>query len=157
MIQVNVTWKDSFGAEIVTGFFVEDGTLPDTAGLITLLNALRAASQAEIVKYSLTLPGDVADLTNGAASAAGSYDRVRDQAVLQFIAPDTGQFSTTTVPCPLDTIFIATGAYAQAEVDPADSLVTAIDTAAQAGGLMVAAGNAVLAFRKGWRKGQKHP
>ena len=156
MIQVNITWKDTFGAEVVTGFFVADGTAVDAAGLLALINALRAASQAEIVKYSITVPGDITDLTNGAAAATGSYDRVQDQAILQFLAPATSQLSTTTVPCPLDTIFDAAGPYAQAQVDVTDSLVAAVDAAGQAGGLLVAAGGSPLELRKGWRRGQRH-
>jgi hypothetical protein len=152
---LTIEWKDSFGGTASSQIPVVEGYPVDDADILALVNAVRAASQAEITGYSLTLKGDIADLTgNTAAAATGSYDRTTDKAILQYKNAATGVLSRTSIPCPLDTVFETTGGYAQARVDMADSLIAAIATAAA--GVWVSPGNNAVLPDKGWREGTKH-
>lgn len=155
MDRLTIEWRDAAGNESTSQVPIASGYAVDDSDIIGLVNALRAASQATIVGYSVTLKGDVADLTNGAASAGGSFDLVTDKAVLNFRNTSSGEVSRTSVPAPLDTIFEQTGGYQMARVDMENSLVTDIGTAAS-GGVVVGKSDLALTLFEGWREGTKH-
>lgn len=153
--QLSIEWVDAYGGTGSSSIPVAAGYEVDHADILALVDAIRACSQAHITGYSLTLKGDIADLTgNSAASSSDTYDRTTDKAILQAKDASTGVTSRTSIPCPLATIFEQTGGYAQARVDMADSLVAAVTTAAD--GVWVSVGNNPVVPEKGWRDGTKH-
>lgn len=154
---LTMKWQDAFGAFLTTSCDIDPAYDIGDTEVAAFLQAMRNMTQAKLIEASIAKKIDITGLTNGAPASAGSFDRVNDQAALQLLVTGSGAVKQVTVPAPLDTIFTQTGAYAFQEVDPADSLVLAFVAAGVTEPILVSAEGGAVTYRKGWRRGQKHP
>lgn len=153
---LNITYLDAYGKSGVFSALIDavydDGVY---AEILAFLQDLVDASQAQITKCVLAKPLSLATLTSNSASSAGSYDRIDDQGILSFRSA-AGLDIKISVPAPVDALFMAAGAFAAQDVDPAGAEVVALIATGVTEPLLAAKTEDVLTFRKGWRKGQKH-
>lgn len=155
-----LTFEDAYGGQTSLQANIK-GTVPENdAELLDMIQQWVDMSNATLLSAKLSVDVDISALTNPAASSAGSYDNVRDQAVLQWRRDDATGFVRTTVPAPKDAIFAASGSFAQADVDTAQADVAAFRTAAIDApitkDILVSPQETTIDLQKGWRKGQKH-
>lgn len=160
---LTLKYRDAFGAEGSFSIHIQAGLAPSNADLLAAIQAHRNLSQAQLVSAKLVADIDISGLANPAAVATGSYDRVRDQAVLQARRVDGTGVVRCSVPAPVDAVFESTGAYAQQDVDGDGALVQAFrnaildeQTSVTAGEIWTSPQEDDLDFDKGWRKGQPH-
>jgi hypothetical protein len=157
---LSVTFEDANGGQSTFSMNIV-GTLPATDGeLIALVQEWKDCSQARVIKAVLQQEVPIGTLSGNTAASGGSYDNVRDQAVMQYRREDATGFIRTTVPAPKDSLFLSSGPTAQADVDPASAEVVAFLDAALnapiAGEILRSPQETQVDFQKGWRKGQKH-
>lgn len=157
MRTVSFTVKDVNGRRGIFSFGVgdayDDGTYTE---IYALLDAIRAASECQIVAISMTKLLDLGDLSdNDPPSQAGEHSLVDDQAIMVFRAA-SGTETRVTVPGPLRTMFDAAGGFSDADVDEAGAPALAIIAAGQTEPLLCTRENATVQYKKGWRKGQHH-
>lgn len=153
---LSLEYQDKAGRTGTFSLYVDDSLAKDDAALLAIIQAHRNMSQANLIEASLQVPIDISGLTNPAAADTGSYDTVRDQAVLQEARIDNTGYLQVSVPAPIDGIFMTSGGYAGQDVNPAAAAVLAWETAIEGTGKMVTPQGGQVTFRKGWRKGQPH-
>lgn len=154
--QVNVTYQDVNAKTGVFGFLI-DATYAVTpfTELLALIQDLLDATQCLISKVTVATELDISGLTGNTATGAGSFDRVDDQAVLAFRGV-SGIDVKLSIPAPVDAMFESSGAHAMQDVDPDSTEVAGIIATGVTEPVLASRAEDVLAFRKGWRKGQSH-
>jgi hypothetical protein len=156
-VRVTVYWVDAQARNFTQSFYMDDaGFGGSDATLIAALQDLQDLSQADIdhVEISRTIAGS--SFTGSQPVETGSFDSVGDRAILQFTKRTAPGVIQVSVPAPLDTIFQQSGAYALADVDPNDSLITALESTWSDADLLMTSEGGLVDFQKGWRQGQKH-
>lgn len=154
---LSIEYQDAFGSSGTFSLWLEDAYDVADAEVLALVQAFKNASQAKVLEVSLATKVDISTLTGNTAASGGSYDRVRDQAILQWKRADNTGFLTTTVPAPIDALFQSSGAYAGQEVNPASAAMVAIIAAGVTEPAIATPQGGPVTFSKGWRKGQPHP
>ena len=152
--QGTVYWVDVHGNRGSFAFLFDDTyfAAPYTE-LLAFVQDLIDGSQAQAEKVTIASELDISGLTNPAAVGTGNYDKLGDQALLQWRAA-SGALTKITVPAPVDALFEATGKFAMADVDLGAALVLAIKATGEV--ILTNVHGASVDLQKGWRKDQKH-
>lgn len=157
---LTLTYEDYNGRRGTFQLKVQAGLGPANAELLAMVQEHVDLSLCQLVEASLSQAMDISGLTNPVAQQDVGNDSVEEQAAFQGRRTDGGGFTRISVPGPIDTIFVTTGAYAGADVDPTNADVVAFLNAALAatiaGKIWEAPGDEPIDFDKAWRKGRKH-
>ena len=160
---LTLKFEDAYGNVGSFQLQVQSGLGPANADLLAGIQDIIDMTQAQLISATLNQEVALGGFTNPVASAAGQFDRIDDQAVLQARREDGSGFTRMTVPAPVDAIFVTSGPKAYADVDGGSALVTAFRnsmldelTAVTAGEIWEAPGGLPVNWSKGWRKGTKH-
>jgi len=126
------------------------------ADLLAMIQAHRNMTQAFLVDVKIEVDVDISGLANVAAIQSGSFDSVRDQAIL-LGKTASGSIVRVTVPAPLDAIFQSSGSYALQDVNKASAEVAAFIAEAITEPVWSHPEDApVTSLSKGWRRGLPH-
>lgn len=157
---LTLTYQDVNGTRGTFQMQVQSGLGPANAEILDLIQQHVDMSNAQLLSATLAQAITISGLTNPAPVADVGNDSVEDQAAFQARRVDGGGFTRLSVPAPKDGIFVSTGSFAGADVDPLDADVVAFLDAALnatiAGKIWEAPGSLEVAFDKGWRKGRRH-
>jgi hypothetical protein len=154
---LSLEYEDIAGAKGTFSMYLEDDYAAGDPEVLALVQAFKNMSQAKILGVTLAQEVDISTLTgNSAAVSTGSFDRVRDQAILQLKRADNTGYLSVTVPAPVDAILMATGPYQMQDVNPASALILAFIAAGITEPAIATPQGGLVTFSKGWRKGQPH-
>lgn len=158
--RLTLYWRDEEGRSYNSSMYVDD-TLFGTsdADLIAALQDLQDMSAADLEKVEVAreIPGS--SFTGSQPAAPGSTsspEGVGHKLIIQgrkVGAPGVAQIS---VPNPLYSVLMESGAYQGIDLDTNDALVTAMEGTLFDTELLITAESSPLALQKGWIEGSKH-
>lgn len=155
--QVNLTFRDAAGNlgtfGLTIGDTYDDGVYAD---LLAHVQDVIDASECQLVKAVVLRELDMTGLVNPEPTKTGDFSLITDQAILTWQSSG-GKIARTTVPAPLVAMFDETGPYLEARVNELAPLSAALIASGQGEPLLEASDGLSVQFRKGWRKGHKHP
>jgi len=95
---LSITYKDVYNVKGTFSMYIDAAYSASDAETLALIQAFRNMTQSQVLEAIVHEIVDISGMTNPAASGTGSYDKVRQQVILQLRRTDNTGFVSVTVP-----------------------------------------------------------